>query len=134
MWGPSANEAFRLLKGRFTSAPVLKHPDPTISFVGEVDASEVGAGEVLSQRQGNPQKLYPCAFYSKKLSPAERSYDVGDRDLLVVKLALEEYRHWLEGAKEPFIILTDHRNLEYIRKSEEAESAPSKGAAFLHKV
>ena len=50
VWGPAADEAFRLLKGRFISAPLLKHPDPTISFVVEVDASEVGVGTVLSQR------------------------------------------------------------------------------------
>jgi hypothetical protein len=56
VWSPAANWAFRLLKGRFTSAPLLKHPDPTISFVVEVDASEVGVGAVLSQRQSNPQK------------------------------------------------------------------------------
>eukprot|EP00063_Salmo_salar_P026976 XP_014001811.1 PREDICTED: uncharacterized protein LOC106572284 [Salmo salar] len=47
--------------------------------------------------------------------PLQRNYDVGDRELLVVKLALEEWRHWLEGAKEPFLLLTDHWNLEYIR-------------------
>ena len=78
----------------------------------EVDASEVVVGAFLSQRQGNPQKFYPCSYYSEKLSPTERNYDVGDRELLVVKLALEEWRHWLEGAKEPFVILTDHRYLE----------------------
>nr|XP_013877641.1 PREDICTED: uncharacterized protein LOC106527345 [Austrofundulus limnaeus] len=48
-------------------------------------------------------------------SSAERNYDVGNRELLAVKLALEEWRHWLEGAKQPFIILTDHKNLEYIK-------------------
>lgn len=55
------------------------------------------------------------AFFSRKLSPAERSYDVGNRELLAVKLALEEWRHWLEGAAHPFIIYTDHKNLEYLR-------------------
>jgi hypothetical protein len=65
----------------------------------------------------NPHKLYSCAYYSKKLSPspAERNYDVGYRELLVVKLALEEWRHWLDGAKVQFLLLTDRRNLEYIR-------------------
>ncbi|KAK3523568.1 hypothetical protein QTP70_002476 [Hemibagrus guttatus] len=29
--------------------------------------------------------------------------------------ALEEWRHWLEGARHPFQVLTDHRNLEYLR-------------------
>jgi len=28
------------------------------------------------------------------LSPAERNYDVGNRELLPLKLALEEWRHW----------------------------------------
>lgn len=58
--------------------------------------------------------MYPCAFFSRKLTPAERNYDVGNRELLAMKLALEEWRHWLEGANQPFIILTDHKNLEYL--------------------
>jgi hypothetical protein len=101
VWSPAADEAFCLLRGYLTFAPLLKHPDPTLPFVVEVDSSEVGLGAVLSQRQGNRLKLYPCSFFSKKLSSAERNYDVGDRELLAVKLALEEWRHWLEGTKEP---------------------------------
>jgi hypothetical protein len=69
-WSPAADQAFHLLKGRFTSTTLLKYPDPTLRFVVEVDASDVGVGAVLSQ-QGNPQKLPPCAYHSKKLSPAE---------------------------------------------------------------
>lgn len=93
---------------------MLKHPDPTIPFVLEVDASEVGVGAILSQRQGCPAKLFPCAYFSRKLSEAERNYDVGNRELLAIKAALEEWRHWLEGAQHPFVIYTDHKNLEYI--------------------
>jgi hypothetical protein len=48
------------------------------------------------------------------LTPPERNYDVGNRELLTVKLALEEWRHWLEGAELPFIVWTDHKNLSYI--------------------
>lgn len=38
---------------------------------------------------------------------------IGNRKLLAVKLALEEWRHWLEGPKQPFIVWTDHKNLAY---------------------
>jgi hypothetical protein len=69
---------------------------------------------VLSQRSGTQPKLRPCAFFSKRLSPAEQNYDVGDQELLTVVKALKVWRHWLEGAKHPFLIWTDHRNLEYI--------------------
>lgn len=54
------------------------------------------------------------ASYSKKLSPEERNYDISYRELLTIKLALEEWRHWLEEAKHPFEVITDHRNLEYL--------------------
>lgn len=76
-------------KTTFTTAPILKHPDPTKPFVVEVDASEAGVGAILSQRFGENPKLHPVAFYSKKLSPAERNYDIGNRELLAVNLALE---------------------------------------------
>lgn len=31
-----------------------------------------------------------------------------------VKLSLEEWRHWLERSTHLFIVLTDHKNLEYL--------------------
>ncbi|KAL0173533.1 hypothetical protein M9458_029501, partial [Cirrhinus mrigala] len=116
-WSPTATQAFEELRRRFTTAPILHHPDPSRPFLMEVDASSTGVGAVLSQRQGLPPKTVPCAAFSHKLSPAERNYDVGNRELLAMKLALEEWRHWLEGTRHPFTILTDHRNLEYLRSA-----------------
>lgn len=49
-------------------------------------------------------------FLKKKLSPTERNYDIGKHELLAVKLALEEWHHWLEGAVYPFTIFADHKN------------------------
>uniref|UniRef100_A0AAQ4PEW7 Integrase catalytic domain-containing protein n=1 Tax=Gasterosteus aculeatus aculeatus TaxID=481459 RepID=A0AAQ4PEW7_GASAC len=56
-WNEAATSAFRKLKDMFTSAPVLRHPDPALPFVVEVDASETGAGGVLSQRQDPARKM-----------------------------------------------------------------------------
>ncbi len=95
-WNSEAETAFLELKRCFTSAPVLSIPDPELPFIVEVDASDVGIGAVLSQR-GRNDRLHPCAFLSHRLSSTERNYHVGDRELLAVKLALEEWRHWLEG-------------------------------------
>lgn len=46
---------------------------------------------------------------------AERNNDVNEREPLAVKLALEEWKHWLEGSKELFKVWTDHNNLEYLK-------------------
>ncbi|KAF7641111.1 hypothetical protein LDENG_00293830, partial [Lucifuga dentata] len=93
---------------KWTSAPILQMPEPDHQLVVEVDASDVGVGAVLSQCSANDHKLHPCAFFSRRLTSAERNYDIGNRELLAVKLALEEWRHWLEGAKFPFLVWTDH--------------------------
>lgn len=37
---------------------------------------------MLSQQYGEPPRLQPCAYYSKKLTPAEQNYDIGNRELL----------------------------------------------------
>lgn len=95
----------------------------------EVDASDTGVGAILSQEQKG--KLHPCAFYSRRLSSAEQNYDVGDRELLAIKLALEEWRHWLEGAAQPFVVWTDHKNLEYIRSAKRLNARQARWALFF---
>ncbi|CAJ0942213.1 unnamed protein product [Ranitomeya imitator] len=86
-------------------------------FQVEVDASEFGAGAVLSQRSSDGSVMKPCAFFSRKFSPVERNYDVGNRVLLAMKWAFEEWRHCLEGAKHRVVVLTDHKNLTYLESA-----------------
>ncbi|KAK3512832.1 hypothetical protein QTP70_026483 [Hemibagrus guttatus] len=130
-WNPAATQAFDTLKTGFTTAPLLTHPNPELPFIVEVDASTTGVGAVLSQQQGSPRILHPCAFFSRKLSPAEVNYDIGNRELLAIKLALEEWRHWLEGAKHPFVVLTDHKNLEYLRAAKRLNPRQARWALFF---
>lgn len=127
----AATNSFKLLKERFTTAPILHYTDPEQEFTVEIDASSTGIGAVLSQRHGNPPKLYPCAFYSRKLNPAEQNYDVGNQELLAMKAAFEEWRHWLEGANLPFLVLTDHRNLEYLRSAKRLNPRQARWALFF---
>ncbi|KAK3570543.1 hypothetical protein QTP86_022079 [Hemibagrus guttatus] len=84
-------------------------------------AQEAFSRAVLSQRHGIPGKLHPCAFVS--------NYDVGK--LLSIKAALEEWRHWLEGARHPFLVLTDHRNLEYLRSAKCLNPCQARWALFF---
>lgn len=56
---PTVDAAFVRLKELFTKALVLIHPDPSVQFVVEVDASNTGVGTVLSQRSTSDHKLHP---------------------------------------------------------------------------
>ncbi|CCO37137.1 Retrotransposable element Tf2 155 kDa protein type 2 [Rhizoctonia solani AG-1 IB] len=54
---------------------------------------------------------------SKSFNDAERNYDTHDKELLAIIKAFEEWRIFLEGTLRPITVFTDHRNLEYWRKS-----------------
>jgi hypothetical protein len=56
----------------------------------EVDASQYALGAILSQKD-EQGKLCPVGYYSKTLIPAERNYNVYDRELLALVRALQ---HW----------------------------------------
>ncbi len=131
VWTQAAISAFQDLKERFTTAPILHHPDPEREFIVEENVSSSGIGAVLSQRHGNPPKLYPCAFHSHKLTPTEQNYDVGNRELLAMKAIFKEWHHWLEGAKHPFTVLTDHRNLEYLKSAKRLNHRQARWSFFF---
>lgn len=56
---------------------------------------------------------------------------MGDRELLAVKMALEEWRHWLEGSELPFLLWTDHKNLKYIQSAKRLNSRQARWALFF---
>jgi hypothetical protein len=49
----------------------------------------------------------------------------------VVKKALKEWRHWLERAEHPFIVWTDHKNLEYFCTAKRLNSRQARWALLF---
>ncbi|SJL13410.1 uncharacterized protein ARMOST_16853 [Armillaria ostoyae] len=98
----------------FTIDVILRIPTEKGQFHVEADASEGAIGAVLSQEQDG--KWRPVAFLSKALTITERNYEIYDKELLTIMLALDEWRHYLMGAAVDFEIWTDHQNLQYFRK------------------
>uniref|UniRef100_A0AAY5KJG5 Gypsy retrotransposon integrase-like protein 1 n=1 Tax=Esox lucius TaxID=8010 RepID=A0AAY5KJG5_ESOLU len=76
-------------------------------------------------------KLDLRSAYNLKLSAAEQNYDIGDRELLAVVRALSAWRHWLKGDKHPFLVWTDHRNLEYMRAARRLTPRQARWAMFF---
>lgn len=76
--------------------------------------------------------MHPVAFFPRKLGLSEKNYDVGDRELLVIKSALEEWQYLLEGAAHPILIFTDHKNIEYLRTAKLFRPRQVRWALFFH--
>jgi len=111
-WSDVQFKAFEHLKSLLCSKPILVFPTEDRAFLVEADSSSYATGAVLSQMRED-DKWHPVAYISKSLSPAERNYDIYDKEMLAVMCALEQWCHYLKGAKHPVQILTDHKNLEY---------------------
>ena len=114
-WSPSCQSAFEALKHLFLSKPVLHLPDLTTPFAVATDTSKYASGAILLQTDSNGD-WHPCSYLSQSFSPAERNYDIYDRELLAVIRALKSWRHYLHGSPFPVQVFTDHKNLTYFRQ------------------
>ena len=113
-WTDHQQHAFNTLINAITTEPVLALPQPRGQFRLEADSSDYAVGAVLSQIQN--EKWHPIAYLSKALTETQRNYEIYDKEMLAIMLALDEWRHYLIGAEEPFEIWTDHQNLQYFRQ------------------
>ena len=78
------------------------------------NASLLAAGVVLMQADENSD-LHLCVYFSHTFSSAQCNYNIYDRELLAVILALEEWCQYLQGTTHPITIITNHKNLSYIK-------------------
>ena len=98
-WSGEEQLAFDTLKGLITSAPILASPDNTRPFRIEADSSDFATGAVLSQQNPEDGNWHPVAFLSKSLSTVEWNYEIHNKEMLAIIRAMEEWRHFLEGAQ-----------------------------------
>jgi hypothetical protein len=87
-------------------APVLALLDFSKNFFLETDACDSGLVAILSQEDR------PVAYFSKSLSPKHMGLSIYEKEYLVILMAVEKWRHYLE--QEQFIIQTDHESLKYL--------------------
>jgi len=115
-WGVEQQRAFEAIKAALCSPPVLLVPDQSKPFVLNTDASKFAIGGVLQQDHGSG--LQPVAYFSAKMSDAERNYHVREQEFLAVLRACQEWRHYLHGER-PFVLRTDHDSIKYVKTQSE---------------
>ena len=112
-WTPQCQQAFEEAKGALSANTLLHHPRPDATTNITVDASDSAIGAQVEQWQKG--RWVPLAFFSRKLSSAERKYSAFDRELLGVYQAVKHFRHFVEA--KPFTVYTDHKPLTYALSS-----------------
>ena len=95
-------------------APILRYYDHELVTMMETDASNGVVAGVLLQQDPQTKLWYPVAFFSKTMQLAELNYDIHDKEILAIILALGEWRAELEGLQETlFLVYSDHQALQY---------------------
>ena len=120
--------SFDELKKAFTSEAILRHFNPSKEVIIETDASNFALGCILSQRHEG--RLHPVAFHSRKMSPAERNYDIHDKETLAIVEAFKVWRHYCHGART-IPVYTDHNNLKYFMEANTLNGRQARWAAYL---
>ena len=78
------------------------------------DASKLGLGAVLQQKDGNENNWRPIHFASRFLTPLECKYSINELELLAVVWAVEHFKNYLYRTK--FHIVSDHKALASVLK------------------
>ncbi|CAG4929464.1 unnamed protein product [Parnassius apollo] len=126
-WDESCSIAFQELKDRLCKTPILGYPDASKEFIVDTDASDIGLGGVLSQRNGDQEVV--IAYFSKSLSKPERNYCVTRRELLAVVKSLQHFSKYLLGRK--FHLRTDHAALKWLLQFKNPEGQVARWIELL---
>ena len=93
------------MKAIITADAVNAFPNYSIPFNLYTNASNFQLGAAIIQRNK------PIAYYSKKLTAAQRNYTTMEKELLAIVMTLKTYCKLLMGSK--LYIYTDHKNLTF---------------------
>ncbi|KAI1006983.1 hypothetical protein K3495_g1237 [Podosphaera aphanis] len=110
--------SWQKIKNAISSAPVIQKFDWMLPTVLESDASQKFVGAALLQPKLHAHNdrqqsvLHPVAYFSRKLNPTQQRYLSQERELLGILLAVQHWRHWIEGGD--ITVVTDHESLKTI--------------------
>ena len=126
-WTQECQYAFETLKGEITSRPVSAYPDFSKPFRLYTDASNLGLGAILAQKQEGKEKIICCA--SRTLNNAETNYSTTKKECLAIVWGVQVFRPFLVATH--FEILTDHYALQWLRSMKSTSAILHRWAAAL---
>jgi len=115
-WGLDQQTAFNSLKNSLLTEPVLSIFDPKKEIFLHTDASKIGIGAILTQKDSNGHEKV-IAYYSRRLNRHEEEYGVTQQECLAVVDSVDHFHVYLHG--QQFTIISDHSALQWLFRIKE---------------
>ena len=119
-WAESQENSFQAIKTLMSASETLAYFDRSAETTVVADASPVGLGAVLIQKQAGIDRV--VAYGHRSLSETEQRYSQTEREALSLVWACEHFRMYLLGTK--FKLVTDHKPLTHIFNNANSKSTP----------
>lgn len=129
IFGKEQEHAFDQLKLVLSDKPILRLYRPTTETELHTDASALGYGAILLQRDSEDRMFHPVYYASGKTTPAEAKYDSYRLEVLAIVKALKKFRLYLYGIS--FTIVTDCRAFMQTMKKKDICAQVARWAFFL---
>jgi hypothetical protein len=109
IWGKEQIESFMNLKQSLTGDTVLKYYTMDSPIEIYVDASPVGLGAVMTQRDPKTNTVRPIFYASRALTSVEQRYSQIEREALAILWSCEKFHLYVYGTS--FTVISDHKPL-----------------------
>ena len=111
-WTEKDQNAFDNLKAALAAKPILRPPNPEKGYTLYTDGSLIGVSAILMQTGDNDEDEYVVGYASKKLTPAEKKFDIIEIELLAIVFGLIKFHQYIYGTTVE--VRTDHRHLVWL--------------------
>jgi hypothetical protein len=105
-------EFMKSIKRIFINASMLRHYEFDEKSMIKIDAFDFVIADIFSQFVKIDDQWRSIAFYFKKMTFAERNYEVDDQKMLVIVKICKKWRHYIEDVKHLIWMIIEHANFK----------------------
>ena len=127
IWTEECARAYQELKDLLLKETVVAYPDFSVPFRLYTDASNIGLGAILAQKQEVRERIICCAH--RTLNKSEQNSSATKKECLAVVWGIKNFRNYLIA--NHFKVYTDHYSLQWLWSMKNESSLLHRWAAQL---